>query len=243
MRNNDNKDSPRCWAIIPAAGSSQRMGSKIPKQYQTIFSTTVIEASIACFLRQPKILGVIVALHADDTRWSSLEIAKHEAVYTVTGGATRLESVSLALSKLISMSNEYDFVLVHDAARPCLTDSDLYHIIQNLLDSEVGGILATPVVDTLKKAIKSNNSEDLIDKTLDRTNLWKALTPQMFRISILKRALDFCLENKIEVTDEASAVEAIGQEVKLVEGRSDNIKITQLDDLKLAEAILKQHQG
>ena len=243
MQKDESKKTPRCWAIIPAAGSSKRMGTDVPKQYQTIHSITVIEASIACFLRHSKIEGIIVALHANDSRWSVLDISKHQTIQTVTGGATRAESVSLALKKLVRITSKDDFVLVHDAARPCLIDADLGYLIQQLINTEIGGILATPVVDTIKKVSQIKNSKMLIDKTLDRKNLWKALTPQMFRISILDQALDYCFENNINITDEASAVEAIGKEVRLVQGRADNIKITQQDDILLAEAIYKQHHS
>lgn len=227
---------PGCWVIIPAAGTSQRMGTDVPKQYLPLQSSTVIEASLSCFLRHPQIAGVVVALHAEDHRWSDLNISSNKLIHTVVGGKTRALSVNSALNKVTEMSVSNNFVLVHDAARPCLSYSDLDMLIQQLQQDEVGGILATPISDTVKQARGADTNLE-VSKTVDRVHLWKALTPQMFRVAVLQRALNFCFENNIEVTDEASAVEAIGLSVKLIEGRSDNIKITRPEDFDLAESI------
>ena len=229
--------SLRHWVIIPAAGTSQRMGGKVPKQYFTIEDATVIEHSIGCFLRHPEISGVIVALHAKDQYWHELDVSKHEKIHTVIGGNTRAESVNNALLHLEKKSvQKDDFVLVHDAARPCLRYSDLELLMNQLKDDEVGGILAAPVSDTLKLS----NAKGFVKETLEREKIWRAFTPQMFRLKYLSNAMQHCIENKIAVTDEASAIEAQNLPVKLVRGQSDNIKITQSEDLALATAVLKK---
>ncbi len=240
MPKNDKHQSPCCWAIIPAAGISQRMGMAVPKQYLRLQDSTVLEASLSCFLQHQKIAGVVVALHPKDQVWPKLNISTDKSIHTVVGGESRAQSVYFALNKVLEMSASNDFVLVHDAARPCLCYTDLDLLIQKLQLDDVGGILATPIIDTIKQANqRRTNSNIEVSKTIDRTHLWKALTPQMFRITVLKKALNYCFENNIEVTDEASAVEALGLNVKLIEGRSDNIKITRPEDINLAESIAK----
>jgi len=231
----------RYWAIIPAAGSSQRIGAAVPKQYTSLGNATVIEASLSSFLKHPNIDGVIVALQANDQYWANLEATKNEKIHTVIGGESRAESVHNAIKYLENTSaKDEDFVLVHDAARPCLRYTDLDSLIQQLVQDDVGGILAAPVSDTLKLIEKQAGLSNTVNKTLDRENIWRAFTPQMFRLATLKKALAHCLKQNIKVTDEASAVEALGLQVKLVKGHSDNIKITHAEDLELASAILKK---
>ena len=215
------------------------MGMDIPKQYLPLKSSTVLEESLSCFLHHPQITGVVVALSANDHRWSSLKISSDKQIQSVVGGDSRTRSVSHALERVRNLAAGEDFVLVHDAARPCLGYADLDRLITAGLASEEGVILATPVYDTVKQVRTSDGGRE-VDRTLDRNLLWKALTPQMFRIGVLHEALQFCIENDREVTDDASAVEAIGLHVKIIEGRSDNIKITRPEDLQLAESILQQ---
>ena len=230
----------RYWAIIPAAGISQRMGAAIPKQYLPLTNTTVIEASLSNFLQHPNITGVVVALHANDQYWNNLSVTKNEKIHTVVGGNSRAESVHNAMQYLEHTPAEgSDFVLVHDAARPCLRLADLELLMQELEHDEVGGILASPMSDTLKMGEKHAEFVHVVRKTLDRENVWRAYTPQMFRLNTLKKALAHCAEKDIKVTDEASAVEHLGLQVKLVEGQSDNIKITHAEDITLATAIFK----
>ncbi len=237
--NDETNQQVRCWAVIPAAGTSQRMGTGLPKQYLSLLSKTVIESSLECFLQHPQIIGVFVVLHINDQYWQKLPISKHNKIETVIGGETRALSVKNALDKAKDYVGVNDFVLVHDAARPCLSYSDLDFLINTLIKDEVGGILASPLHDTIK--ISENNIDGLIvKKTLDRNLIWKAYTPQMFRIEKLNQALEYCFLNHIEVTDEASAIEALGLKVRLIQGRDDNIKITHKDDLKHATFILQQ---
>ena len=231
----------RYWAIIPAAGTGQRMAAEVPKQYLPLGDATVIETAVTCFLRHPKISGVVIALHAEDQYWNNLAIVRHEKIHTVIGGETRLHSVHNALNYLDNTpAGNDDFVLVHDAARPCLRDEDIDALIQKLEQDEVGGILASPASDTLKLVEHQSDSIVMVAKTLDRSLIWKALTPQMFRLSVLKKALTHCDQNNIDVTDEASAVEALGLKVQLIEGRSDNIKVTHAEDLLIAAAIINK---
>jgi 2-C-methyl-D-erythritol 4-phosphate cytidylyltransferase len=230
----------RYWVIIPAAGISQRMGAAVPKQYLPLANTTVIEASLSNFLQHPNISGVIVALHANDQYWNNLNVTKNEKIHTVVGGNSRAESVHNAMQYLENTpAEDRDFVLVHDAARPCLRFADLELLMKELEQDEVGGILASPMSDTLKMGEKNAESSNVVSKTLDRENVWRAYTPQMFRFNTLKKALAHCSKKDIKVTDEASAVEHLGLQVKLVKGQSDNIKITHAEDLELATAIFK----
>ena len=231
----------RYWAIIPAAGRSQRIGAAVPKQYLSLGNTTVLEAAISSFLHHPKIVGVIVALHPDDQHWENLAITRNKKIHSVVGGDSRAESVHNAINYLEDIpAKGQDFVLVHDAARPCLRHTDLDLLIQQLEHDDVGGILASPVNDTLKVVDNKAGSNNTVNKTLDRESIWRAFTPQMFRLVTLKKALAHCVKKNIKVTDEASAVEALGLQVKLVKGHSDNIKITHGEDLELATAILKK---
>ncbi|MEJ2115237.1 MAG: 2-C-methyl-D-erythritol 4-phosphate cytidylyltransferase [Gammaproteobacteria bacterium] len=233
--------SLRYWAIIPAAGTSQRMGAETPKQYLPLADTTVIEASLSNFLCHPKVAGIVVALHADDQYWNTLALKHNEKIHTVMGGESRAESVYNAIRYLENTpaAND-DFLLVHDAARPCLRKTDLDLLIQQLEQDDVGGILASPVCDTLKIIEQQAETNNIVCKTPDRKKIWRAFTPQMFRLSTLKNALTHCKKNNIIVTDEASAVEALGLPVKLITGQSDNIKITNPEDLVLASAIYQK---
>ncbi len=243
------------WVVIPAAGISRRMGAPIPKQYLPLAGSTVIEHSLSNFLKHPMISGVVVALHQQDKHWENLAVSDHK-IHTVIGGSSRTESVLNAVTYLnTTLANDQDFVLVHDAARPCLRSTDLNVLIQQLEGDDIGGILAAPVSDTLKVIEKGVSSEkklsskdesnqvasvNTVAKTLDRDNIWRAFTPQMFRLSVLTQALKHCSNLNIEVTDEASAVEQLGMQVKLVQGQSDNIKVTHAVDLELAAGILKK---
>ena len=231
----------RHWAIIPAAGAGSRVGSATPKQYLPINDTTVIEASLSCFLKHPEIAGVVVALQEGDQHWATLSVANNEKIHTVVGGESRADSVKNAVEYLINTpADDTDFVLVHDAARPCLRYSDLELLISTLETDEVGGVLAAPVSDTLKLVKSKEQTVNTVSETLDRDTIWRAFTPQMFRLKLLKQALTHSKDKSIVITDEASAIEAINQQVKLVKGHSDNIKITHQEDLELAEVILKK---
>lgn len=223
------------WVVIPAAGSARRMGGAVPKQYLQLARSTVIEHSIAPFLTRPNCSGVVVVLAPGDHRFRELAVAKHPKVMAIDGGgAERADSVRAGLDALAPHATGSDWVLVHDAARPCLTSLDLSALLEQLFDDDVGGLLAAPLVDTLKRA----DEQGRVSATVDRTGLWRALTPQMFRFDVLRRALDAARERGMTGTDDAQAVESLGLKPKLVAGSSLNIKITLADDLERAERIL-----
>lgn len=223
------------WAVVPAAGKGSRMGSEIPKQYLSLAGKPVIEHTLGLLIGHPRITGVVLVVSGDDVRWPAVAEQFDQRLNVVTGGAERCHSVLAGLNCLRELADDGDWVLVHDAARPCLRASDIDQMLNNLNDSEWGGILAAPVRDTLKRC--STNGE--IEQTVDRTRLWHALTPQMFRLGHLRRAMNTALENDLMVTDEAQAIEAAGGCPRIVEGHADNIKITHPEDLALAEMYLQ----
>ncbi|WP_116812944.1 2-C-methyl-D-erythritol 4-phosphate cytidylyltransferase [Steroidobacter cummioxidans] len=229
----------RFWVVVPAAGSARRMGAAVPKQYLPLAGRTVIEWSLAPFLAHARTAGIVVVLSADDRRWPQTALAGDAKVVTTSGGAERMDSVLAGLRALQDRAAPEDWVLVHDAARPCLSATDLDRLLTELNDDAVGGLLAAPVVDTLKRAADGGR----VSQTVPRENLWRALTPQMFRRDLLQRALDGVLARGIAVTDEAQAVEALGLQPKLVAGDADNIKVTLPEDLPRAERILQSRSA
>jgi len=230
----------RFWAVIPAAGTGTRMGGDIPKQYLPLAGRTVIEHVLDVFLSHPRIAGMSVAISEADAFWRQYLLRSHvKPVRIARGGVHRVHSVLNTLQSLQQELHAQDWVLVHDAVRPCLHASDLDRLMEILRQDPVGGILATPLVDT----VKSVDPEQRISATPARQNLWRAFTPQMFRYGPLMDALDAALKRGEAPTDEAAAMESAGHTVRVVEGRSDNIKITRPADLALAEAILSQSGG
>jgi 2-C-methyl-D-erythritol 4-phosphate cytidylyltransferase len=228
----------RCWALAPAAGAGKRMGSLIPKQYLPLLGRPVILHTLDTLLRHPRLAGVAVAISAGDEWWPEVaaELTTVKPLLVVTGGAERCHSVLNGLEALREQADPADWVLVHDAARPCLTAGDLDRLIETLADDPVGGLLAVPVRDTLKQADDAGR----VATTVDRSRLWHALTPQMFRLGMLHDALRAALARGLLVTDEAAALEAAGFAPRLVEGRADNLKITRPEDLALAEFFLSR---
>ncbi len=224
------------WALIPAAGVGARMQADRPKQYLPLLGKTVIEHTLERFVQHPAIRGIVVALGAADAYWAGLDFNPDKAFYTAEGGAERSDSVLNALKVLQEHARPTDWVLVHDAARPCLHARDIDTLITACRADAVGGILATPVRDTMKRADEAQR----IRRTEEREGLWHALTPQMFRLQDLTRALESALAEGVNITDEASAMEYVGQRPRLVEGRGDNIKITRAQDLDLAEFFLRR---
>jgi 2-C-methyl-D-erythritol 4-phosphate cytidylyltransferase len=215
------------------------MGAAVPKQYLPLAGRTVIEWSLVPFLAHEQAAGIVVVLAEQDRRWPQMELAKHAKIVTTTGGAERMDSVLAGLKILHAKAAPEDWVLVHDAARPCLSGADLQRLLAELHDDTVGGLLAAPVVDTLKRADEGGR----VARTVAREKLWRALTPQMFRRDVLQRALETALAKGIAVTDEAQAVEALGLQPKLVAGDADNIKITLPEDLPRAERILRSRSA
>lgn len=227
-------DSTKIWGIVPAAGVGKRMQSDRPKQYLELAGKTVIEQTLSRLLQAEVFTAVAVAISSEDPYWPELSIAKHPDIVTAPGGKERADSVLSALRTLRAKTSDNDWVLVHDAARPCITGTDIRLLIDRLQMDDVGGILALSSHDTLKNVLGNS-----IIGTLDRTHIYRALTPQMFRYGMLKTALEDA-EGNPAVTDEASALELKGLQPKIVEGRPDNIKITRPEDLALAQFYLEQ---
>jgi 2-C-methyl-D-erythritol 4-phosphate cytidylyltransferase len=231
----------RYWLVMPAAGTGRRFGERIPKQYSALRGRTLIEWSLAPFLADSRCAGAVVALAPQDQWWPKIS----ERIATVSvapGGAERSESVRNALAGLNRRAEKTDWVLVHDAARPCLAAADLDRLLERAGAHPVGGILAQPVADTLKRQ-QAGSSDPCIDQTVSRDALWRAATPQMFHYGALTEALDRAIAGKRYPTDEAQALEWAGEHPLLVEGSASNIKVTTADDLVLAEAILAAREG
>jgi 2-C-methyl-D-erythritol 4-phosphate cytidylyltransferase len=226
--------APRRWAVVPAAGRGNRFGGRIPKQYTALRGEPMLSWTLRALLRDRSIAGIVVAIAPGDRRWRRLPESRDPRVASCPGGERREASVASALDALAGRARDDDWVLVHDAARPCLRREDLAALDAALRREPVGGLLAVPVSDTLK----SEGAGGCVAHTVSRDGLWRALTPQMFRFGLLRRALRLCLERERPVTDEASAIEALGLQPKLVRGRNDNIKVTNPEDAALATAIL-----
>jgi 2-C-methyl-D-erythritol 4-phosphate cytidylyltransferase len=286
----------RYWLVMPAAGVGRRFGNTKPKQYAPLQGRTVIEWALAPFLADPSCAGVSVSLAADDPYWGEVadRLAKlpgrvPELIFA-GGGVERSHSVRKGLAALGTRAAPDDWVLVHDAARPCLSPDDLQHLLDRLHSHPVGGLLATPAADTLKRAstepltsadsrssstprssaerrrrtyIRSEPASEIgpaephaspapsssasadpeVAQTVDRAGLWRALTPQMFRYELLCDALDRAIANGRLPTDEAQALEWVGERPVLVQGSAANIKITSADDLVLAAALLNAREN
>jgi 2-C-methyl-D-erythritol 4-phosphate cytidylyltransferase / 2-C-methyl-D-erythritol 2,4-cyclodiphosphate synthase len=225
----------RYWLIMPAAGSGQRFGEHHPKQYAEVLGRAVIEWSLAPFADDPRCAGIVIALAAGDRHWARVEQRRSgPRIATTDGGSTRAESVRRALTALTSRAAEADWVLVHDAARPCLPHADLDRLLAECAGHPVGGLLVAPVPDTLKQG----GTDDSVERTVERTGLWRALTPQMFRYGPLCAALDAAFAAGRSPTDESQALEWTGARPARVQGSPTNIKITTPDDLALVRALL-----
>jgi len=227
------------WAIVPAAGIGERMASDRPKQYLQLGDKLVIEHTLQRLASHPDIQGIVIALSPDDAWWPTVSLSLPCAIHTVHGGEQRSHSVLNALAALSEIVNDDPWVLVHDAARPCLRQKDIDLMLTTLSKHEVGGILGIPVNDTVKRTAHDN----AIIETVDRRNLWRASTPQMFHLTLLKRALETAHAAQNPVTDEGSAIELAGLQPMMVEGHADNIKITVPQDLALANLFMQQQHG
>ncbi len=220
---------PNYWALVPAAGIGSRMGSQRPKQYLHLRNKPILQHTLER-LNLPTIAGIVVCVAEDDPYWETLTLPM--PVMRVNGGAERCHSVLNGLQALQQQAQPDDWVLVHDAARPCVRQADIEKLMTELAHHPVGGLLAVPVRDTMKR-VDANSVE-----TVNREGLWHALTPQMFRLEALSNALQNLLSRGEHVTDDAQAMEKMGQCPVLIEGHADNIKITHPQDLSLAELYL-----
>jgi len=229
-------NSARYWVIIPAAGVGTRMDVDIPKQYISINGKTIIEHTLDCFIQREEIEGIVVAISKEDEYWSTLSVSNNEKIITVPGGDERFQSVLHGLHTLTDKAQDSDWVLVHDAVRPCLNQSVIDRLIINLRSHDIGGILALPCRDTMKR---SNKTGEILE-TVERENLWYAQTPQMFKFGKLLPAIEKALNDKVHVTDEAMAMELSGYKPLLVQGHPENIKITHKDDLLYMKMYLEK---
>jgi 2-C-methyl-D-erythritol 4-phosphate cytidylyltransferase len=221
------------WAIMPAAGRGQRMGAaERSKQYLPLAGRHVIEWAIAPLLERSECHRVVVALDANDSYFQTLSIATHPRVKSVPGGRERVDSVRAGLHAIVDEAKDSDWVLVHDAARPCVSAAEIDSLLMTLRDDPVGGLLARPVVDTLKQS-----AGERVQATVPRSGLWRALTPQMFRYGLLCEALR--RTEGESVTDEAQSIELLGLQPRLILGSEDNLKITYPEDLVRAERVLR----
>lgn len=222
-------DLPPFWAVIPAAGVGSRMRADRPKQYLPLAGKSILEHTLDCFLDHPRLKGVVVSLAADDPYWPELACARDLRIHRAPGGRERADSVFNALQTLGELGAEpTDWVLVHDAARPNLARSDLDNLLMTLALDPVGGLLAVPARDTLKRA----DADGRVSQTVDRSVIWQAYTPQMFHLEPLRRALADAQDAGVTITDESSAMEWAGLSPRLIEGRGDNLKVTRPEDLQ-----------
>lgn len=223
-------------AVVPAAGIGSRMNINIPKQYIKLGKLTVIEYTLTKLLMVSVIDKIIVAIHPDDDIFHTLSIAQHEKIQVTFGGENRSDSV---LSGLMLLEGD-EWVLVHDAARPCVMQEDILKLVDCVSATQQGAILATKITDTIKKVSSQHPCQ--IENTYDRNLLWAAATPQMFNVEKLRMNLSDAITQGLTITDEASAMEFAGEYPLLVECQRDNIKVTREEDLALATFYL-QIQG
>lgn len=227
------------WVVIPAAGQGSRAEQPVAKQYLDIQGKPLLSHTLGQLDRAALIGGMIVCIDRQDSGWSEIDVCMHKTpVHTVLGGDTRTQSVLNGLSWLKSNAglDDSDFVLVHDAARPCISPADIELLIQSCRGHACGGLLGLPVADTLKSVSCTGE----VETTVERDSLWRALTPQMFRLGLLYTAIEQALKNKLKITDEASAMETMGWKPKMIKGRATNIKLTYPEDIALIDLFLRE---
>ena len=226
------------FAIVPAAGVGRRMKAPLPKQYLDLAGRTVLEHTLSALLKQTYLHTIVVALAAGDQRGQTLPVLQHPRIQIAQGGARRIDSVLNGLRYLCQQRycRDNDWILVHDAARPCIQSAAIQRLVDTLATDPVGGLLAIPISDTVKRVDEHRH----VLTTVDRQHLWRAQTPQLFRCKLLLTALTRAVEQDVPVTDEASAMEAIGKQPTVVIGCENNIKITCPADLALAAYYLQE---
>ncbi len=228
------------WVVVPAAGSGRRVGADRPKQYLELAGRLLIEHTLERLAATPCVAGIVVALAPEDRYWQQVRVPAKVPVETVNGGAMRHLSVRNALLWLASRVADDEWVLVHDAARPCVRSEDIQRLVDCLWEDETGGLLAVPVADTMKRAA---GTPPRVVETIDREGLWHALTPQMFRRRSLQGAIEAAMQAGVAITDESSAMEYCGRRPRLIPGARDNIKVTTAQDLALARHFLQREAG
>ena len=228
--------SNKYWVVIPAAGIGKRMGDDIPKQYISVCGKTVIEHTIDNFIDRNEIENICISISESDNYWPTLPISKNEKIITTVGGNERYESVYNGLRAIQDKATENDWVLVHDAVRPCLKKSIIDRLITDISSHDVGGILALPCSETMKRV---NNSNE-VEETINRQTAWRAQTPQMFKYKKLLLAIEKVINEDIFITDEAMAMELSNHKPVVILGDENNIKITHKTDLKYLELFLEE---
>jgi 2-C-methyl-D-erythritol 4-phosphate cytidylyltransferase len=226
------------WAIVPASGAGLRLQGQLPKQYLLLDGKPIITHTLDRLLSFDAIDGVVLVLKAGDKHWKDLNYQSEKPVLTATGGAQRQDSVHSGLQSLLQLKLNNLLVMVHDAVRPLVSHEDLGTLLEAAIEHEAGALLALPVADTLKQ----QDENCCVDRTVAREGLWRAMTPQVFGASLLGRAIDHARHNNLELTDDASAIEMLGMNPRLVTGSADNIKITYPGDLALAQQILQSQR-
>ena len=219
-------------AVVPAAGIGKRMKADCPKQYLKIAGLTILEHTVLKLLSHPSIAQVILAISQGDEYFKVTSLSNHKNVVAIEGGQERIDSVLAGLKAIDSQTNTW--VLVHDAARPCISHKDIDALIASCRSTNHGGLLASPVRDTMKRA----DVKQQVKSTVERSTLWHALTPQMYQTKPLIMALEQAQADNVLITDESSAMEHVGEASSLVQGSSENIKVTRPEDLALAEFYL-----
>ena len=220
-------------AIVPAAGNSSRYSGETPKQFLTIDGRTILELSIRPLLDFSECLGVCVLVPAEDQYHKTLEIRDNPKIFLVEGGTSRIDSVLKGVKFWQQSELSYNYILIHDAARPCLRSSDVQQLLDSIDKETDGVVLGIPCSDTIKRL---SAKDSLILETVDRSDLWRAFTPQIFKKEVLQKNTKQNMDK--EFTDEASLVEANGGKLKMVKGFEDNIKLTFAEDLGLIKSIL-----
>ena len=231
LKPGNQKQVTNYFGIIAAGGSGVRLSSGIAKQYLEINNRSLLEISIRVLINSVNFTKLIIVIPKSDMEKCHHLKEKFDQLELVPGGKTRCESVFEGLKFLYSMSKADDWCIVHDAARPCVQEKDILGLIDGLKDSNTGGILGAPVIDTLKKIDNVNQ----ITETIDRGNLWRAFTPQMFRYGLLFESMSLVLKNGTFVSDESQAIEKMGKRVRIVRGSSENIKVTYPEDVSKVE--------
>jgi 2-C-methyl-D-erythritol 4-phosphate cytidylyltransferase len=236
------------WAVIPAGGKGLRFGSQVPKQYMTIAGRPVLDHVLSAFLKLDAFRAIVVPVPADDRRFHELSGSTDDRVVAIVGGAERADSVQAGLDWIQAQgAKQSDWVFVHDAARPLITQNEIYALLDAIDAPKCpGAVLGVPAADTLKRVDQicscPEETDSCIAETVDRTGLWHAMTPQVFRLSELLNALQSAKESNLLVTDEAQAMEIHGQLPWLIRGRRSNIKLTYPEDLELIEALLTMRE-
>ena len=228
------KSGEKLWVVVPAAGQGRRVGGAVPKQYLDIAGVPVLAHSLNRLAAVQQIDGIFVGISKTDKHWQNLPLPHGVRVVCYTGGQSRAETVWLGLQALQGCVDAEDWVLVHDAARPCVHIKDIDTLISEVVPSFEGGLLAVPITDTIKVA----NQDSTAKQTMDRRMLWRAQTPQLFRFGVLFAALEAVVHDLESISDESAAVEKLGLKPLIVQSAGRNIKITNIMDLRLAEFLL-----